>query len=240
MKKNVLVTGCSGGIGAKTSELFNLAEWNVTGTDIVKPGHEYCHQFYELDCSDEGGVQKLAQQLQSDLHAIVNNAAIQIEKDLIETSLGEWNNVMGVNVTSIFLLAKHLSPAICDGASIVNISSVHARATSKGLASYAASKGAVSALTRAMAIELGPRRIRVNAVLPGAIDTPMLTRGLNRGGEPEVAEARLISGSILKQVGSPVDVARLVMFLCDPGLSGNITGQEFVCDSGVLSRLASE
>ena len=122
----------------------------------------------------------------------------------------------------------------------MNVSSVHSRATSNGLASYAASKGAVSALTRAMAIELGPRRIRVNSVLPGAIDTPMLERGLTRVGDPEMAKARLISGAILNQLGSPEDVAQLVMFLCNPALSGNITGQEFVCDSGVLCRLASE
>ena len=239
MMKNVLITGCSGGIGTKIAEVFKVAGWNIVGTDILEPDHDYCHQFFGVDCADEQGVKRFAQQ-QSDLHAIVNNAAIQIEKELIETSLGEWNKIMGANVTSIFLLAKHLSPVICDGASIVNVSSVHSRATSNGLASYAASKGAVSALTRAMAIELGPRRIRVNSVLPGAIDTPMLERGLTRVGDPEMAKARLISGAILNQLGSPEDVAQLVMFLCNPALSGNITGQEFVCDSGVLSRLASE
>lgn len=138
------------------------------------------------------------------------------------------------------LLMRALAPSMRPGASIINISSIHARATSAGLAAYVASKGALSALTRATALELGARGIRVNAVLPGAIDTPMLRNALARNRPLDDAWNSLIAGAPLGRVGAPSDVAHLVAFLADSEVSGNITGQEFVCDGGVLARLATE
>jgi NAD(P)-dependent dehydrogenase (short-subunit alcohol dehydrogenase family) len=91
-----------------------------------------------------------------------------------------------------------------------------------------------------MALELGERGIRVNSVCPGAINTEMLRKGLSRNSEPETALLALKSTSPLNKIGEPEDVAKVVGFLLDSNLSGNITGQEFIVDSGVLARLPSE
>jgi NAD(P)-dependent dehydrogenase (short-subunit alcohol dehydrogenase family) len=95
-------------------------------------------------------------------------------------------------------------------------------------------------MTRAMALELADYGIRVNAILPGAVQSPMLEKGLKRHGDLQIAKNRLIDATPLKKIGRPVDVAHLALFLADETLSGNITGQEFVCDGGVLARLCSE
>ena len=115
------------------------------------------------------------------LHALINNAAIQIAKPLLETSMEEWNAVLASNLSSVFLGVKLAYPLLkaAGGGAIVNVSSVHAVATSANIAAYAASKGGLLALTRAIAIEFAPDNIRANAILPGAVDTPMLRAGLS-------------------------------------------------------------
>ncbi len=117
------------------------------------------------------------------LDAVVNNAAVQIAKPMLETTVEEWDRVMASNLRSVFLGAKLAHPLLKagGGGAIVNVSSVHAVQTSANIAAYAASKGGLLALTRAMAIEFAPDNIRVNAILPGAVDTPMLRAGLDRG-----------------------------------------------------------
>ena len=117
------------------------------------------------------------------LDALVNNAGVQIAKPLLETSVEEWDAVMASNLRSVFLGVKLAHPLLkaAGGGAIVNVSSVHAVQTSANIAAYAASKGGLLALTRAMAIEFAPDNIRVNAILPGAVDTPMLRAGLDRG-----------------------------------------------------------
>ena len=124
---------------------------------------------------------------------------------------------------------------------VVNVASVHAIATSAGLAAYAASKGAVVALTRAAALELAPEGIRVNAVLPGAIDTQMLRDGLSRGGpDIDAGMAALAERTPLGRIGRPQDVAEAVLFLADASRSSFITGQTLVVDGGATARLSTE
>ncbi len=117
------------------------------------------------------------------LHALVNNAALQIAKPLLDTTVEEWDAVMASNLRSVFLATRLAHPLLkaSGGGAIVNVSSVHAVATSADIAAYAASKGGMLALTRAVAIEFAPDNIRCNAILPGAVDTPMLRAGLGRG-----------------------------------------------------------
>jgi len=129
-----------------------------------------------------------ASQFTSTLDVLVNNAGFQVTKPLIETTVEEWDMVMTSNLRSVFLGAKLAYPLLkANGGAIVNVSSVHAVATSANIAAYAASKGGLLALTRAMAIEFAPDKIRVNAVLPGAVDTPMLRAGFHRGRENEAS-----------------------------------------------------
>jgi NAD(P)-dependent dehydrogenase (short-subunit alcohol dehydrogenase family) len=147
---------------------------------------------------------------------------------------------------SAFLAAKVLHPmlAAAAGAAIVNVASVHALQTSAGLAAYAASKGGLLALTRAMAIEFAPDRIRANAVLPGAVDTAMLRDGLNRptveGGDIPSRLAALAGKTVSGRVGRPEEIAHAIYFLADETQSSFMTGQALGVDGGATSRLSTE
>lgn len=241
-EKIVIVSGTSRGIGKAIALHLHELKYNVIGldkSDSIQP-------FTQIKCdlkNWEETTNNLKRILPVGSHVVglVNNAAIQIEKDILGTTLEDLNDIFSVNVFSIYLLTQFLAPYFSQDASIINISSVHAHATSRSLSSYVATKGAVSALTRSMALELGPAKgIRVNSICPGAIETEMLIQGLSRNSNPDLAMNNLKKSSPLNKIGTGTDVGKLVSFLLDNELSGNITGQEFVIDSGVLARLASE
>jgi NAD(P)-dependent dehydrogenase (short-subunit alcohol dehydrogenase family) len=119
----------------------------------------------------------------------------------------------------------------------VNVASVHGLATSQSVAAYAASKGGLIALTRAAALELAAEGVRVNAVVPGAIETEALREGFSRR---QNAEELLISRTPLGRIGSPRDVAEAILFLADASRSSFITGQTIVVDGGALAQLSTE
>jgi NAD(P)-dependent dehydrogenase (short-subunit alcohol dehydrogenase family) len=180
-----------------------------------------------------------------DITALVNNAAIQVCKPIVETTVEEWDTVMASNIRSVFLGVKFAYPFLVSGGAIVNISSVHAMATSPNIAAYAASKGALLAFTRALALEFASRAIRVNAVLPGAVRTQMLLSGLSRGHlgsdtDPEDLVAQLGSKHVLQRVGNPHEIGEAILFLADSARSSFITGQALVVDGGALARLSTE
>jgi NAD(P)-dependent dehydrogenase (short-subunit alcohol dehydrogenase family) len=143
---------------------------------------------------------------------------------------------------SVFLSAKAGFPWLkAAGGCIVNVASVHALATSVDIAAYAASKGGLAALTRAMALEFGPVGIRVNAILPGAVDTPMLKEGLERSGtEPEAARQRLEGRTPLGRIARPEEIAQAILFLASAERSSFISGECLVADGGALARLSTE
>lgn len=242
IEKTVIVTGTSRGIGKAIALYLHEKNYNVIGIDKI----ENADTFKQVQCDlknweETSFVLHKALPVGSKVVGLVNNAAIQIEKGILETSDLDLNEIFSTNVFSIYLLTQFLASYFSQDASIVNISSVHAHATSKNLSSYVATKGAVSALTRSMALELGEEKgIRVNSICPGAIETEMLIQGLSRNANPDLAMNNLKKSSPLNKIGTGTDVAKLVSFLLDGELSGNITGQEFVIDSGVLARLASE
>lgn len=242
--KVVLITGVAGRIGSATAKLFNKASWHVIGVDLHQERIEDFYYFIQADVSDTQSSQKLFDEVakkENRIDALINNAAIQICKPLVETTPEEWDTVIASNLRSVFLTVRHAYPLMkAQGGTIINISSVHAIATSPNIASYAASKGAVLALTRAMAIEFSSDQIRVNAILPGAINTVMLEDSLKRDQDPEAAKQDLIEATPLKRIGNPEDVANLALFLADDSKSGNITGQGIGCDGGVLAKLSSE
>ena len=177
------------------------------------------------------------------MNALVNNAAIQIERPLSETTVSEWDLVLATNVRGAFIASQVVTSLLrASRGAIVNVSSVHALATSAGLAAYAVSKGALAALTRAAALELGPE-IRVNAVLPGAVDTQMLQSGLGRrAGSERLQEAvdALAARTPLRRIGRPVEVAEAILFLADEQRSSFITGQTIVVDGGAVAQLSTE
>ena len=249
MKKVALITGVAGGIGTATAQRFAEKGWYVIGVGRSEPANiKTVHQFIEADVSRLDSWLKIASHIENEngrIDALVNNAAIQVCKPLIETTPEEWDSVMAVNVRSVYLAVRHMHPFVRghDGA-IVIVSSVHALATSANIAAYAASKGALGALTRALAIELAPDRIRVNAILPGAVDTPMLREGLTRGhlkGEKMVDLMEQIGARHpVGRVARPGEIAEAILFLADSDSSSFITGQALIVDGGAMARLSTE
>ena len=247
----VLITGAAGGIGRATVALFADKGWRVIGVDRADFGNGFPKDglFIKSDISrpeDMEFIFEKAQSFTKSLEALVNNAALQIAKPLIETTVEEWDAVMASNLRSVFLGVKlaHALLKMENGGAIVNVSSVHAIQTSANIAAYAASKGGLLALTRAMAIEFASDNIRVNAILPGAVDTPMLRAGLGRGhvGSGDVQERldNLARKTVNGKVGKPEEIAHAIYFLADNEQSSFMTGQALVVDGGATARLSTE
>jgi NAD(P)-dependent dehydrogenase (short-subunit alcohol dehydrogenase family) len=252
MPKNhtVLITGAAGGIGRATVSLFSQKSWSVIGVDRADFGEGFPTNglFIRCDISRPEDMQAIfdqTHQFTESLSALVNNAALQVAKPLIETSVEEWDAVMASNLRSVFLGVKLAYPLLRAGSgAVVNVSSVHAVQTSANIAAYAASKGGLLALTRAMAIEFAPDNIRVNAILPGAVDTPMLRAGLGRGhvGHGDIQERldNLARKTVSGKVGKPEEIAHAIYFLADNEQSSFMTGQALVVDGGATARLSTE
>ncbi|HEX5807453.1 MAG TPA: SDR family oxidoreductase [Anaerolineales bacterium] len=251
MTKTVLITGAGGGIGRATLHHFAAKGWRVIGVDRAEFGEGFPQdgRFIRADISQPESTESIFEQARAfhpTLDALINNAAVQVAKPLVETSVEEWDAVMASNLRSVFLFVKLAHPLLkaAGGGAIVNVSSVHAIQTSANIAAYAASKGGLLALTRAMAIEFAPDDIRVNAILPGAVDTPMLRAGLGRGhvGQGDVQERldNLARKTVSGKVGKPEEIAHAIYFLSDNEQSSFMTGQALVVDGGATARLSTE
>lgn len=250
-QKYMLITGAAGGIGRASVKLFAEKGWHVIGVDRQPFGNGFPLDgfFIQADISEPSQWDAIFEQVKGftdTLDALINNAAYQITKPLIETTVEEWDAVMASNLRSVFLSAKLAYPLLQarGGGAIVNVSSVHAVATSKDIAAYAASKGGMLALTRAMAIEFAPVNVRVNAILPGAVDTPMLRAGMNRdhagGGTLEDRLENLARNTVSGKVGTPEEIAQSIFFLSDGTQSSFMTGQAMIVDGGATARLSTE
>ena len=250
-KKTVLITGAAGGIGRATVQHFAEKGWRVIGVDRAQFGDDFPKNglFIRSDISIGENLDSIFQQVRAftdRLHALVNNAAIQVAKPLLETSVEEWDTVFASNLRHAFLGIKLAHPLFkaAGGGAIVNVSSVHAIATSANIAAYAASKGGLLALTRAVAIEFAGDNIRCNAILPGAVDTPMLRAGLGRGhvqgGDILQRLDNLARKTVNGRVGKPEEIAYAIYFLADDTQSSFMTGQALVVDGGATARLSTE
>jgi glucose 1-dehydrogenase len=247
----MMITGAAGGIGRATVKLFSEKGWTVIGVDRSAFGTGFPEHgvFIQADIAEEKNLQVIfseVKQVTETLDAMINNAAYQVTKPMLETTTEEWDAVMASNLRSVFLSTKLAHPLLAakGGGAIVNTSSVHAIQTSANIAAYAASKGGLLALTRAMAIEFAPENIRVNAILPGAVDTPMLRAGMNRehAGDGSLHERleNLARKTVNGRVGSPEEIAKAIYFLADGEQSSFMTGQALVVDGGATCRLSTE
>lgn len=244
--KSVLLTGVCGGIGQVLADQLTKEGWTVFGIDRVDcPSTLHLAGFWKGSVANEefwSSIVVPALKSENGLDAFVHNAGIQPCSPIVDTTLEEWNSTMAVNLTAAFLGTRFLAP-LMEGknAAIVNVASVHAMATSAGMSAYVTSKGGLLAFTRAAALELADLKIRVNAVLPGAIDTPMLEKGLKRNTTGiDDAEERLLLRTPLKRLGTATDVANAVSFLLDEDQSSFMTGQVLVIDGGALAQLSTE
>lgn len=241
-KRVMLITGAAGGVGKATLKVFSEAGWIVIGVDRRPFDADFPADglFIQADIAVPEEVEAAFEQVKAFtpvLDAVINNAALQICKPILETSIEDWDAVMAANLRAVFLWAKYTHPLVKTdgGGAFVNVSSVHAVATSNGVASYAASKGGILAMTRSMAIEFAKDNIRTNAILPGAVNTPMLTDHLNKERLENLAR-RTVNG----RVGEPEEIAHAIYFLADNKQSSFMTGQAIIVDGGATCLLSTE
>ncbi|MXW61696.1 MAG: SDR family oxidoreductase [Acidimicrobiaceae bacterium] len=240
-----LVTGGRGGAGRAVCARFAAegafvyaADLNDAGTIGPSPA---AGEFLRFDVTSEDEVAAgiaMIQGRHDRLDIVVNAAGIEIEKAIDETTLDEWNRIFAINVTGMFLTSKHALPLLRKSAhaAIINFGSYDGYLADPRLAAYCATKGAVHALTKAMACDYGPEGIRVNAICPGYIDTPMLEQFIPDGVDPSDARAEAERVHPLRTIGTPTDMANLVHWLaCDEARYA--TGQLWVLDGGLSAQI---
>ena len=254
--KTALVTGGRGGIGRAIVARFLREGATVFAADLTEQGSLTVHDedgsiFLRMDVASETDVIAAMGAVQAQtgkLDVLVNAAGIEIEKTIEDTSLEEWNRSFAVNCTGTFLTSKHALPLMRTAAksgtsaSIINFGSYDGFIADPGLAAYCATKGAVHALTRAMACDHGPEGIRVNAICPGYIDTPMLqsffTGDGSGGGGKTIDQLQQAVRDVhpMRTYGTPEDIANLVNWLASDE-ARYASGQLWVLDGGLSAQV---
>ena len=243
-----MVTGAAHGIGRATGELFAEEGARVVLADIAGEAVERVAagireaggsaRAVTADVSTEAGAEKviaLAESAFGPVEALVNNAGVELKKLVEDTSLAEWERILRVNLTSAFLMSRRVVPGMKErrrGVIVMNSSVGNFIAATKSSA-YGASKAGMMALARGLALEGAPYGIRVNAVCPGVIDTPMNERNLQRADDPEAMRRSWFEITPLGRLGTPRDVAQAILFLASDE-SGFVTGLPLVIDGGRL------
>lgn len=243
--KVALVTGGRGGIGAAICERFCQEGAHVFAADLSEQGtlagQSHRSQFVRLDVTSEAEVQAALATVRERfdrLDVLVNAAGIEIEKTIEGTSLSEWNRIFAVNVTGTFLVSKYALPLLrsAKGASVINLGSYDGFIADPSLAAYCASKGAIHALTRAMACDHGAEGIRVNAICPGYIDTPMLQGFFRDSGDVKSLGDKIRAIHPTRTYGTPADVANLANWLAS-NEARYASGQLWVLDGGLSAQV---
>lgn len=232
--KVVVVTGAARGQGAAEAVALAREGAIVIATDVLDdatglPGVEFRH----LDVRDQQAWTDLADHLRERhgrVDALVNNAGVAARDRIPDVDLDVWRRTFDINVTGPLLGIQALVPLMPEGSSIVNVCSVAAMA-GHAAAAYTASKWALRGLTRTASLELGIRGIRVNAVMPGLIDTPMMATAAPAFTAAALAEIPL------GRTGTPADIAPLMVFLVSDE-SAYVNGAEMVVDGGLTAHVS--
>lgn len=246
--KVAIVTGAAQGIGLGIARVFAREGAAVALADLSDTGAAAAEQlraagaralFVRADVSREDDVQRLvaaaAGQL-GRLDIVVNNAGVVAVRTVEESTVEEWDQVLAVNVRSIFLTTKHALPHLraAGGGSILNVASVSSFIAQQGTPAYCASKGAVLMLTKALALDYGRERVRVNCICPGITDTPMLRFHARHADDPDAHLGRRLERVPSGEMLYPEDMGRAAAFLCSDEAAG-ITGTSLVVDGGYIA-----
>lgn len=234
--RTAVVTGAGSGIGRAIAEQLRDAGAHVIGVDIrtsdVPPGV----QPQQLDLSDADAVERFGQRVLNQHTAVdvlMNNAGIGSTSDVLSCSVQEWDRLFAVNVRSVLLMTKAFLPAmLAQGrGAIVNTASVLALIGAVDRAAYSATKGAVVALTRQVAVQYAAQGVRCNCICPGTVDSPWVSRLLDTAPDPMEARARLVARQPVGRMGTPQEVAKAAVYLASDD-AAFVTGSAFVIDGG--------
>jgi glucose 1-dehydrogenase len=239
--KVCLVTGAGSGIGKACAQQFAREGGKVVVVDLNEQhGNQTVQEitaakgeaiFAKCNVGDPGEVKaavKAALDKWKRIDVVVNDAAIMTFQPIVDLPDDDFDKVLNVNLRSVFLFCKYSVPHMQPGGAIVNISSVHAHETTRNVVPYASSKGGMEAFTRGFAEEIAAKKLRINCVAPGAVDTPMLWNNPNIKSGVEKVEGA---------IGKPEDIAAAVCFLAAPE-ARFITGTTLIVDGGRLDILA--
>ena len=236
-----IVTGGASGIGLATTERLLASGWRVAAFDRDQAAMAKLHNTYGdkvrtsvLDVTDEPAVEAAVKNVASafgHLDGVVNSAGVGIDLHVLDTPVSQFRNVLDINVTGTFIVGRAAARIMKDqgAGAIVNISSIAGLRGFKGRAAYGASKGAVAILTQVMAVDLARYGIRVNAVAPGPIDTPLV-----QVMHPAAVRRAVLHHTPMRRYAVPDEVATAILFLLDGTQSSFITGAILPVDGGFI------
>lgn len=246
-----VVTGAGSGIGRGVAELFaqhgatvavldiNLAAAQETSAIIQRTGGKSLP--IQADVGREKSVVEAFDVVTAKfkiVNSLINVAGIELYKDFLEIEDAEWDRQLAVNLKSIYLCCRQAIPHMIrtGGGAIVNTASIQALATTGQISAYAAAKAGILGMTRDLARDFGKYNIRVNAICPGCIDTPMMDRTLATIADPESFVSRLKKSIPLQRLGVPRDIAHVALFLTS-SYSAYISGTTIIVDGGLMAKL---
>ena len=245
--KVIVVTGGSAGIGAAIVDACLAAGASVLSADIAPPRAGLTHPSLSslvasvATADGQRAIVDAALSRLSRIDGLVNNAGVNLAKDFLDTTEGDWDKTLSVDLKGVFFLTQAVvrdAVARRRPLSVVNVSSVHSVAGVAGAGPYDAAKSGVVGMTRALAVELAPRGVRVNAVSPGLVRTLIWDGLMAAASDRAACETYWNAQAPMGRIIEPAEVAAPIVFLLSDGASA-MTGTNLVVDAGMLAQLIS-